>query len=282
MTSSGHPFDIHAYWEDRLREHPDVTGVGGAGLPSPFVMLMYQARMKQMDRALRQAGARELLGADVLDVGSGTGIWLDYWRRKGARLTAIDFAAPSVVALRNSFPDATVILADISAEHPPLPEGETFDVISACEVFLHVLEPDALDRALGHLARLCTPGGLLLISDPVLSDAGYSPPQAPVNYLTMRRASEYRSVLARHGFAAQAIRPATILLNNPLQAPNRVMYRLFRIWWRICSISARWWLRSAMLTKVIGGALLLLDQLACRLWTHGVTPTSKLIVARKL
>src|SRR5262249_38473578 len=156
--------------------------------------------------------------------------------------------------------DTHVIQADISAERPPLPDGMTFDVISACEVFLHVLEPDGLDRALGHLARLCSPGGLLLISDPILSDAGYSPAQAPVNYFTMRRASEYRSALARHGFAVQAIRPATIVLNNPLEAPNRVMYKLFRIWWRLCRISARWWLRSAALTKVVGGALLWLDQ----------------------
>lgn len=280
-TSDSQPFDSRGFWEERLRDHPDVTGVGTAGLPPRFGMLMYRARMRQMDRALRRSGARRLRGASVLDVGAGTGIWLNFWRERGARLTAIDFAEPSVVALRRGFPNAHVVQADISAARPPLPVTSNFELISACEVFLHVLDADGLERALGHLASLCAPGGRLLISDPIISGAGYAPPRVNAQYLTVRTASEFRSALARHGFVVEAIRPMTILLNNPLEAPNELMFRLFGLWWRVCVRSARWWTRSVTLTALIGGALLLMDRLACSIWTHGPTPTSKLIVARR-
>src|SRR5262249_44629620 len=206
-------FDIRGYWEQRLREHPDVTGVGGAGLPPRFGALMYRARMREMARALRACGVQDLRGAAVLDVGSGTGIWLTFWRGRGARLTAIDFAEASVVALRSAFPDAIVVQADISEERPPLPSGSTFDLISACEVFLHVLDATGLDNAFGHLASLCAPGGLLVISDPIVSGTGYTPMRSSARYLTVRSASDYCSALTRHGFTVQAIRPATILLN---------------------------------------------------------------------
>jgi SAM-dependent methyltransferase len=280
-TPDSERFDIRRYWEQRLREHPDVTGVGGAGLPPRFGALMYRARMREMARSLRACGVQHLRGAAVLDVGSGTGIWLNFWRARGAHLTAIDFAEASVVALRSAFPDAIIVQADISDERPPLPSGSSFDLISACEVFLHVLDAAGLEHALGHLASLCAPDGLLIISDPIVSGTGYTPVRSSARYLTVRSASDYCSALTRHGFTVQAIRPATILLNSPFEAPNEFMYMLLRRWWRLCVRSARWWAQSAILTKLVGGALLRADQLACRIWTHGATPTSKFIIARR-
>jgi 2-polyprenyl-3-methyl-5-hydroxy-6-metoxy-1,4-benzoquinol methylase len=280
-TPDAERFDIRGYWEQRLREHPDVTGVGGAGLPPRFGALMYHARMREMARSLRRCGAQDLRGAAILDVGSGTGIWLNFWRERGARLTAIDFAEASVVALRSAFPDATIVQADISDERPPLPSDSSFDLVSACEVFLHVLDATGLDHAVGHLASLCAPGGLLIISDPIVSGTGYTPMRSTARYLRVRSASEYCSALARHGFTVESVRPATVLLNSPLEAPNKAMYLLLRRWWWICVRSARWWAQSAILTALVGRALLLTDQLACRIWTHGATPTSKLIIARR-
>ncbi|HEY7417111.1 MAG TPA: hypothetical protein VH593_18130, partial [Ktedonobacteraceae bacterium] len=72
------PFDAQRYWEERLRAHPDITGVGYLGRSPRFVEMQYRSRKHQLEQALRQYQLSNLSGYSVLDVGSGTGIWLNF------------------------------------------------------------------------------------------------------------------------------------------------------------------------------------------------------------
>jgi ubiquinone/menaquinone biosynthesis C-methylase UbiE len=62
--------------------------------------------------AIEQLAQRPLMGADVLDVGAGTGIATRALRERGARVIAIDHGQRMLARLRAHSPDVEVVRAD--------------------------------------------------------------------------------------------------------------------------------------------------------------------------
>jgi hypothetical protein len=87
VTGPPSPFDNREYWEDRLRRHYSLAGVGYLRLGRRFNEWMYRVRGAVFDRMLDDLagkagrGAR-WSGANVLDVGSGTGFYVERWLRR--------------------------------------------------------------------------------------------------------------------------------------------------------------------------------------------------------
>ncbi len=279
MIKHEEAFDPRHYWEQRLQAHPDITGVGYLGLSSKFVEQQYHARMRQVELALRHFGLADLEGRSVLDIGSGTGIWLDFWHQHGAaRVVGMDFAQPSVDILKTRFPDDLIVHTDVSVAPLPLPNKMHFDVISAFDVFLHIVDPEGFRRTIANLAYHCGLGGWLIISDAIILGQGYVPNRSYTVHRKVRTVTEYREVLAAYGFAIDSIFPTTVLLNNPLEAPNYLTFMALLVWWRATGL----WGRYNLFTRLVGPGAFKIDQLACRLCSKGQSPTSKLIFARKL
>ena len=66
---------------------------------------------------------KELATLDVLDVGSGTGFYIDLWRRLGVRsVTGSDIAEKAVEELSARYPSNRFVRLDIGAEEDPLAE----------------------------------------------------------------------------------------------------------------------------------------------------------------
>lgn len=278
-------FDAATYWEQRLGSHPDITGVGSLGRATKFVELQYRQRIRQLELGLRSQGLANISEYAVLDVGAGTGIWLDFWHRHGARKVAgLDFTQASVDMLKQRFPKDEVVRADLSVSPLPLADDARFDIISAIDVLHHIVDPAGFQRAIANLASHCVPGGWLIASEAIVEAHGYVRPGLPSEndavktFDAVRTLGEYRDVLAANGFVINTIYPATVLLNNPLEAPNRLIYRALNVWWtRIL----RSWERSDLLIRLGGPALLWIDRFLCRICTGRIAPTAKLIFARK-
>lgn len=272
-------FDAQRYWEERIQAQPDITGVGYLGRSPQFVELQYRSRMRQIELALRHYRLTDLIGRSVLDIGSGTGIWLKFWHQHGAQQVAgLDFAQPSIDRLREDFPNDLIVQADLSVSPLPLPDAMRFDVISAFDVLLHIVDPDGFRRTIANLAHHCKPGGWLIISDPIVQGRGYVPTYSYAVHNKVRSVAEYQEVLAAHGFTIDSIRPSTVLLNNPLEAPNRLTFRAFSAFWK----ATRVWGRSKLFVSLAGPSVIEADQMACRLCSNGISPGAKLIFARKM
>ncbi len=114
-----------------------------------------RSRFGLVDRVLRRLNPTAAL--DVLDVGSGTGINLNYLETHGgnrfARLIGVD-------------PNATPARAGRRDIRNDLPSGDPFDLILAMDVLEHVEDPVDL---LNHLHGLLKSSGRLLVTVPAFA-----------------------------------------------------------------------------------------------------------------
>jgi SAM-dependent methyltransferase len=119
----------------------------------------------------------------VLDVGSGAGHWIDFYRSVFAarRVVGIELAAPAADALRSRYAaesDVTVEEIDVSGD---VELDERFDIVSAVDVLHHVVDDGRWRRAVENLGQQLAPGGLLVIAENVARisyDAGLRAPDA--------------------------------------------------------------------------------------------------------
>ena len=157
-------FSPKEYWENRLNGDFSLQGVGYSLLGSQYNKWQYRLR----DRILRRELASlplDLANSNVLDVGSGTGFYIDYWRRAGARsISGCDFTETAVSRLRVQFPEQHFYQLDISAD-PPTELAGKFDFVSAFDILFHIVDEARFDNAFHNISRLLAPGGLFCFSE---------------------------------------------------------------------------------------------------------------------
>lgn len=199
--------DARRYWEERLGGHPGLTGTGHRAFGPAYNDWLYRRQEECVAAALASHDVR-LEGAAVLDVGCGTGFWLDFYRGcRPARLAGVDLTQAAVDGLRARLPDVEAWRADIAATE--LPVQGPFDLISAFAVLFHILGDGDFERAVANLCRLLAPGGHLLITDllrrPLLPTA---------RHVRFRPFAVYEAALAAGGVEVRDVRPVFYLLHR--------------------------------------------------------------------
>jgi SAM-dependent methyltransferase len=206
-------YEPREFWDRRLAGHFDLRGTGETGLPLAYNRACYALRREVLERTLRAAGVT-LRGARVLDVGCGTGFFTDFYLGQGADVTGLDIAPTSVERLRQLFPQARFLLADVSEAEI---EGR-FDVVNAFDVLYHIVDDARWQRALERLGAAVEPGGVLAVTD-AFADMGVL-----AEHNRMRPLPAYARVLEPLGFRLAAPRPTAVLLNREL-GPFRFLNR---------------------------------------------------------
>jgi 2-polyprenyl-3-methyl-5-hydroxy-6-metoxy-1,4-benzoquinol methylase len=210
-------FKTDQYWEQRLRDHYSLEGVGYLRLGRRFNEWMYRIRGEVFDRVVGELGIGA--GAVVADVGAGTGFYVERWLRLGAAVTGIDLTEVAVGHLRTRFPGATFVQANIGE---PL-EGALgagagrFDVVSAFDVLFHIVDDQQFARALANIAALLKPGGLFLWSDNFVHR-----PTIRVTHQVSRSLPEITAALTKAGFTIDRRVPMFVLMNYPADTNSKL------------------------------------------------------------
>jgi len=256
-------FDPKEYWEQRL-EPFDLTAVGYRDLGAPFNRWVYRVRRYVFRRVIGSLNCR-WDDKRVLDVGSGTGVYVSEWLRAGASVTGSDLTRVAVNRLANSFPDTEFAQWDIS-EEPPFAVA-SYDAVSAFDVLFHIVDNSRYASAIANIAHLLKDGGYLLFSEMLLHEGTVRVP-----HQASRPLKEVESLLEANGLELVDRRPMLVVMNPPIDSSNPVLGGLWRV-------------LEAMLTRmpatgqVIGALLYPIEiVLASRL---GESPTTEVVVCRK-
>lgn len=217
MSSTGN--DPAEYWEERLERQYDLGGVGYQVLGLDYNNAMYRVRDRVFRRALRRTGL-DVRSSRVLDVGSGTGFYVERWLAAGAaNVVATDVTSVAVARLKERFPAAQVHRLDIGGELD-LPDRGPFDAVSAFDVLFHIVDDERYARAVGNIASLLRSGGWFLLSDNFLHG---EPIRTPVQ--ASRNLRDIERVVRDAGFEIVRRDPMFVLMNAPVDTANAWLKR---------------------------------------------------------
>lgn len=142
-------------------------------------------------------------GAEILEIGSGTGLLLDTLRRRGHRIRGVEVSAERIAEARRFYPDLPIQL--VEGTRLPFPDA-SFDLVFSFDVFEHI--PDS-DAHLDEVHRVLRPGGSYLIQTPnkwtnsIFETIRWrSFTRWREDHCSLHSLAELRQRLDRHGFTA--------------------------------------------------------------------------------
>lgn len=204
------------YWNQRLCQSWGPEGVGSSVYGRQFNLWRYRIRAKVFRRLVRLMGLQPDR-LSVLDVGCGTGFYLGQWQALGVKyLAGLDISDWAVSQLALVYPDIALYRTDISAGDSILKEG-TFDIVSAMDVLIHIVDDAAYLNALKNIHRALKTGGYFICSDSFFhgTDKQFE------DYWKGRSLSFLTSAMHNSGFDVVSRMPMSVLMAAPTDTRRR-------------------------------------------------------------
>ncbi len=190
-------YDAHQYWEKRL-DTISLASVGHRPLGEEYNLWLYRMKKRQLQRCVHKFHL-DVRGKSILDIGSGSGFYIDFWNNLGAStLVGIDITEAAVAFLQQRYPRHLFFCSDISEPHVPQLLRERFDLVGAFDVLYHVVEEEKFEHALRNISRLCHEGGYFILSDTFIQ---HNDPVPNPDYIKSRSLKVYENALQKAGFA---------------------------------------------------------------------------------
>jgi SAM-dependent methyltransferase len=269
MAQTTETFDAERYWQDRLSADDTLQGVGFSTLGQRYNRWIFRVRRAVFMERVPQLGI-DFATVHVLEVGPGTGFYIDLWRQLGVRtITGVDLAPVVAERLSARYPQHTFFAADIGAAGAPLETG-AYDVVTAFDVLYHIVDEEIFEQALANVARALRPGGTFMLTDHFLHSEQSNSRSA--DHYFNRTLARYEEALARHGFEIVQRRPMFVLMNAPPDSRSR----LRRAWWLAVAGTAS---LAEPLGFAVGAALYPLERQLVR--HRAETASSELMVCRR-
>lgn len=266
-------YEPKSYWEDLLSRQPDLTGVAHPEMPLALNRALYDHMRREVVKALARNNV-SVAGADVIDIGSGTGFWMATWVDLGARaVTGVELTTTATERLRSNFSNCTVVQADIG--EPELPVDGSYDLVSAMSVLLHLVEPARFEQALDNLTRLVKPEGWLLVTDPAPRHHWWGNAWQESDNSVARPLRQWVHDLEGRQFRLADVRPVSCVLNNVSDTKYRWGFRLHQQYWYHLGKGLS---RFPRLSPLAVSSLAVMDTAMLRL---GWSPSTKVLVLQR-
>ena len=263
-------FSARDYWQSRLSQAYSLQGVGYQRLGKSFNQWMYKVRARVFARVARRLGV-DWSKATVLDVGSGTGFYVERWHALGVqRVIGVDITSKAVEELQRRFPNDEFVEADVGAVDGLrlTAHGSQLTAVSAMDVLFHIVDDEAYRRAFANIASVIAPGGWFLWSDNFLHHD-----TERVMHQASRSLAESEAAVRDAGFEIVERVPMFVLMNYPTDSTSK----LARLGWTAMVSPAA---LADTLVWLVGAALAPIDT-----WLTSVvreSPTTEIMVCRKV
>jgi SAM-dependent methyltransferase len=267
-------YDPVDYWTT-LHSRDDLSSVGQQSLPADANVWLYRILTRNLANFCAQQSLLDPAPTRALDIGAGTGHWVRFWRERGIEtVDGLDLVPEAVQRLEERLADgrSRFYVGDISDSS--FSPQDSYELVSCMNVLLHITDESNFDIALRNLASTVAPGGTLLLCEPILRRPGYERPYDAAQTSRARRLERYRGGLEAAGLTLEALRPATVLANNPMEAVSPWTYKLLWAWW----IHAAVRLGEDLRGRAVGQLMTGLDAIAMH---TGAAPSSKFALFRR-
>jgi SAM-dependent methyltransferase len=259
-------FDPQGYWEARLTRNYTLDGVGYIGLSEAYNAWMYRVRRHVFLRRMRSL-VPDMSRQRVLDVGSGTGFYIERWHELGAgSVTGSDLTDVAVRKLREKHPGDAFVQFDAGGNGRPF-EDASFSLISMVDVLYHIVDDANYRRAFDNVFALLQPGGHFVFSENFLHRGSVR-----LEHQASRSLTEIEGTARAAGFEVVDRRPVFALMNAPIDAPGRVSAR----WWELVRRITR---RGEKAGAALGAVLYPFELGLVRALREG--PSTELMVCRR-
>ena len=226
-------FDATTYWNDRLSQEFSLRGVGHAQFSKAYNRWLY-ARKDVVLRSAFRADRHDIKGSTVLDIGPGTGFFVERYLAEGAQVTGVDISERSVDELSRRHPKAAFHLLDIGAPSGSL-SGRTFDIINMWDVMYHIVSDEGFNQACRNIAAMSHLGTRFFVTDLMAADG----PVSPAPHVLFRNRAAYADMLGPLGFELIDVRPLYRFLNRHYAWPNRLTDILGPLWYALDCLNRR-------------------------------------------
>jgi SAM-dependent methyltransferase len=232
--SSEERFNAHEYWRQRLACAEGLRGTGSYGAPLSWQKWLYRGKERAYQRLLRRCGVR-IAGTHVLDFGCGTGYFEDFWQSLGAhRVDGIDIVPEVVERLQREHPNRVYRCMDMSAGVSGTQDFGRPDLVTAIDVFYHIVDDDLLVSTLRNLVGLLSEQGCFLFTDALKYTAS-----AP--HVRFRPLSFWMDILADLGMVITSLEPVFVVNNRVCRC----------VWWMPGATGVLQYIADAVLLRVL-------------------------------
>lgn len=204
------PLNTSSGWNERYLSDQ------GLAVPGTFThsdygnQQFYRVKFRAIDRCLKRIDS-DLLGKTIVDVAGGSGQFVDFFLRRGAREVLVtDFSKVALQHVRQRYKNVrnvTTMLFDMkSIDHT---WHDHYDFAFVMEAVFLLVTDNHFAQAIRNLSAALKHGGYLIISD-------LFPTQTIQQnaYVIRRSRSEFEEVMAKNGLTTVGYVPQTFLFNR--------------------------------------------------------------------
>jgi SAM-dependent methyltransferase len=162
-AARGGPFDRAAWWDEYYRDQAltDQTTIGPG--QSLLPTLYHYNSVENVILAYLFNNGVEVVGRSVLDIGSGAGHWLEFYRLLGAeRVVGVELSSVAARGLEKRF-ESVPNIAIRNSDAAALDFDCDFDIVNAIGVMFHIVDDTSFASAVRKLKAALKPGGLLIV-----------------------------------------------------------------------------------------------------------------------
>lgn len=200
MSANPAPYVPKEYWEKRYSQL-DIQRSGHMDLPEAFNRWLYHRKRGCLKRGLVSLGFTTN-SAHILELGAGTGVYVEKWVQEGAQVTGVDLSHAAMQALQSRFPKHRFFSGDITDSGFSAQFGGGYDLVTAMDILYHITEDPAWERGLAMVHEQLKPGGLFVFTDQFRHGTSLER-----GYIKWRTLKEYELALQRHGFLIESRMP---------------------------------------------------------------------------
>jgi SAM-dependent methyltransferase len=203
-------FDQGNYWKTRVAGSDGVGMVGHRTMGVAYNQWIYRRRVDAMSRWLGERNLPVSEGA-VLELGCGTGFWVEFWAQCGvSRLTGVDITPSLIASLQARYPSFNFLCTDLRS-----PEGmpsTRFDVVTLFDVLYHITDRKDATEVLKRAVSALSDTGCVLVFDQLSPTKDYQLRK----HVVFRHESTLTAMASEAGLVCSEQVPLFVTLEPPI------------------------------------------------------------------